>query len=330
MKRSLTILTVAPTIIFLLRSTTCTIVLVWVLTFIAMHEWTGMKRHLRVALLHPEPYLLEYPLPIPSNNIVVFSKCLLCSLIIWCAAYSPFAFHFATASYFLWWVLLTLIGRNREEIAAKTALKVKQSQTKSTDPACMLELRETEVIATRFTTDLFMKFCLEYFGFVWISGLGTAILLMQSRGTGWLFSLTVLISNWLNDIMALVVGRSLKGRTHPLYPRISPNKSLEGAVAGVIANALTMAAMLSYTSTPQDWHLSYPVFPVFFVAGLAFGILGVIGDLLESLFKRTALIKDTGNVFPGHGGVLDRVDGLLICYPVAYWGFTLWFNGMGQ
>jgi CDP-diglyceride synthetase len=136
-----------------------------------------------------------------------------------------------------------------------------------------------------------------------------------------------------------VIGRSLKGHTHPLYPKLSPNKSTEGAVAGVLANALFASTMVRVfgshlTFLPKANGGSYDevlwfhghvtsVGVLFFVLGVVFGVLGVMGDLLQSLFKRSARLKDTGAVFPGHGGVLDRVDGLLVLYPVAYW--TLWF-----
>ena len=218
---------------------------------------------------------------------------------------------------------------------------------------------ELHLIATQPTTDVFLSFALEYFGFVWITGMSHAILLAKSGPRGDWLANVILISNWANDIAALITGKSLKNRTTPLYPRISPNKSREGAIAGVIANAIV--PVLMYVASPfaqsLDWGLPptmaawiLPTFPqhatssslgamvfgaipmlgelspvvvVLAVFGMILGVLGVIGDLLESLFKRTARIKDTGALIPGHGGILDRVDGLLVVYPFAQWSLFL-------
>ena len=69
-----------------------------------------------------------------------------------------------------------------------------------------------------------------------------------------------------------------------------------------------------------------PVAPFFFVWGVFFGVVGVVGDLLQSLFKRTAHVKDAGNIVPGHGGFLDRMDGLLLVLPLSYWVVWLYAN----
>ena len=130
----------------------------------------------------------------------------------------------------------------------------------------------------------------------------------------------------MNDAGALAVGKTIKTifgeqATRPLYPRISPSKSLEGAVFGILANALSAALGTYLFPVVRDSHFPKPdaVPKYFFVVGLMLGVLGVIGDLLQSLFKRVARIKDTGTVFPGHGGVLDRIDGLVTTLPVVYW-----------
>lgn len=112
---------------------------------------------------------------------------------------------------------------------------------------------------------------------------------------------------WGNDVFAYLAGVSF-GR-HKMAPRISPKKSWEGFVGG-IAGALIMGAVGSYV---VDGDLGMWL-------GLAavVAITSVFGDLVESMFKREAGIKDSGNILPGHGGMLDRFDALLISSPFAY------------
>ncbi len=114
---------------------------------------------------------------------------------------------------------------------------------------------------------------------------------------------------WICDSAAFHVGRSI-GK-HKLFPRVSPNKSWEGAIAGFLgAIAAAVAArylVLGYLSLPQAVML-----------GAIVGTVGQLGDLLESLLKRDAGVKDSSNLIPGHGGVLDRFDSLLLVSPVVY------------
>ena len=124
-----------------------------------------------------------------------------------------------------------------------------------------------------------------------------------------LLPLSVFVFLWVNDSGAYCVG-SLLGR-HKLFPRISPGKSWEGSVGGavfVLAAAYAISYYLdgSMLSTPQWLGL-----------GLVVVVFGTWGDLVESLFKRTLGIKDSGNILPGHGGMLDRFDSSLLAIPAA-------------
>lgn len=97
-----------------------------------------------------------------------------------------------------------------------------------------------------------------------------------------------------------------------LAPRMSPKKTMEGAVAGLLASLLGACLMnLMYGFTLGAWH-------VLILAGLAGGAFGQMGDLVESTFKRFAGVKDSGKIFPGHGGFLDRVDGIYFAAPVIW------------
>jgi phosphatidate cytidylyltransferase len=124
----------------------------------------------------------------------------------------------------------------------------------------------------------------------------------------WLFF--ALSLNWAGDIAALYVGR-LIGR-HKLAPRISPAKSWEGAAASVVASVVYGAVYIPRL---------LPLVPL--AEGLALtavaNLAGQFGDLCESALKRGAGVKDSGNLLPGHGGWLDRLDSTLFALPVVYW-----------
>ena len=276
----------------------------------------------------------EFPTPAAKTNLFIVTKCFACSSVSLLAVYGSDWFHCGTTCYFLFWVLFTLVGQNKLETSSELARrKVGKSPVLTATENNVQEFHQMElkVIAENGNTDLFLSFCLEYFGFIWIMGLSYGLMMYHMHETvGPLMCFTVLVSNWGNDIAALVVGKGLKGSTRALYPRISPNKSVEGAVAGVVANGFGAAVIISLYGwnfdfmSPFNLNLSHEaehvvVALVSFGLGIVLGVLGVLGDLLESLFKRTAMVKDTGSVFPGHGGVLDRTDGLLIVYPAAYW-----------
>lgn len=110
---------------------------------------------------------------------------------------------------------------------------------------------------------------------------------------------------WTTDTGAYIVGRTL-GRTL-LMPRVSPKKTVEGLVGGVVL-ALVVAWLL---------HHYWPVLSLvqWLVCAVVVAITSTIGDLIESAFKRAAGVKDSGNVLPGHGGILDRFDGFLLAAP---------------
>ncbi len=144
------------------------------------------------------------------------------------------------------------------------------------------------------------------------------VLAFQSDADGvhfvWSIPLSVFIFLWINDAGAYICG-SLLGR-HKLFPRISPGKSWEGSIGGGVL--VVIVAVLV-------WHLSeqYAQNPLGLSAiewagqGLVVVVFGTWGDLVESLFKRTLGIKDSGHILPGHGGMLDRFDSTLMAVPAA-------------
>ncbi len=123
--------------------------------------------------------------------------------------------------------------------------------------------------------------------------------------------LTMFVMIWLNDTGAFLVG-SMLGK-HKLFPRISPKKSWEGFVGGVafaiLAGAVAKLCFADYFETISMASLCG--------MGLVVGIFATWGDLVESLIKRTLGVKDSGNILPGHGGILDRIDSLLLVVPAS-------------
>lgn len=148
---------------------------------------------------------------------------------------------------------------------------------------------------------------------------------MQARLAGINFLLSVLVLVWAADIGAYFSGRALGGKffANKLAPSVSPGKTWEGVFGGATA-VLLIALVWVYADghgTPDTASLYSRLWSMgagFLFLGLAFlTAMSVVGDLVESLFKRAAGVKDSSNLLPGHGGVLDRVDALLPTLPLA-------------
>jgi len=157
---------------------------------------------------------------------------------------------------------------------------------------------------------------------LWLAWLAIA----QARVMGVEFLLSVLVLVWVADIFAYFAGRSFGGRFSKgkLAPSISPGKSWEGVwggMAGVVALALAWSFWggdTLYRQLTQRHGMALMLLAVIFLAAMS-----VVGDLVESLVKRSAGVKDSSGLLPGHGGVLDRVDALLPTLPLAMMLVTL-------
>ena len=172
----------------------------------------------------------------------------------------------------------------------------------------------TEVL--RPNSNSFNSLVFTLFGYLYIPWLFSFVITLRYTPDG------VLGLWYLTLPMLAVIGADVGGFTfgtlfgrHKLAPHISPKKTVEGAVGGMVLAIAGVVSIIVALETWQGVHIDW-------VKGIVLGVLAAVaaqlGDLFESLFKRWAGVKDTGVFLPGQGGVLDRIDGILIAVPVAY------------
>lgn len=157
---------------------------------------------------------------------------------------------------------------------------------------------------------------LAFWGVIYIGGLFSYLLLLRMAPGGELYTFLLLIGVWSHDTLAYMVG--VRWGTHKLAPAISPNKSVEGSLAGILG---TMIIFFSWSILWPD-HLTLSPGPALLLA-LGIAVFAQLGDLLESALKRHFSVKDSGSIMPGHGGVLDRCDSLMLAAPFVYYFFLL-------
>lgn len=131
------------------------------------------------------------------------------------------------------------------------------------------------------------------------------------EGSGFALVLFPLVLTWICDTFAYMVGSQVGGPK--MAPVLSPNKTWSGAVGGAVS-AIVAAGLLGQVVNRMGW--SFPLWQLLLV-GFAVGVVAQVGDVAESLLKREAGVKDSSNLIPGHGGVLDRLDSLYFVIPVS-------------
>ena len=146
-----------------------------------------------------------------------------------------------------------------------------------------------------------------FFGQIYVAGFMSVANIFYSGVVDPRLLLTIFVCIWVNDTGAYLAGSTL-GK-HKLFPSVSPKKSWEGFVGGFIASVLVSGLMLGWE-------------PLALLYGAIISVAGTWGDLFESMIKRQIGVKDSGNIIPGHGGILDRIDSLLFVLPFA--AFVLW------
>lgn len=148
-------------------------------------------------------------------------------------------------------------------------------------------------------------------------GLMSYFYLIRTLPEGWIWLIFMFACTWASDTCAFMIGKAF-GRKR-IAPVISPKKTIEGATGGILGS-ITVAYLFT---------LIYPFIPLhkILLLGLLVGIAAGVGDLLESVFKRQAGLKDSSALIPGHGGILDRFDSALFTAPLVYYYVLLFIIG---
>ncbi len=174
-------------------------------------------------------------------------------------------------------------------------------------------LRPVEQVMADAATSIF---CLLYVGYTLI-----ALPTLHESANGPSLVTFLFCVVWVGDIAALYVGRAW-GR-HKLAPRLSPHKTWEGALGSVAGSLLMAGGLWGLAELLEQWDsaaLSYPGdIWYWLVLAVVVNVAAQVGDLAESALKRSAGVKDSGALLPGHGGVLDRIDALLLAAPVLWY-----------
>ena len=154
------------------------------------------------------------------------------------------------------------------------------------------------------------RVALGLFGFIYVDLLAIYFLAVLVLPNGWRFLVLLIAIVFLNDTGGYFAGRGIGGPK--FYEKVSPKKTWAGSVGGALAGVLGVFLF--------DWILDLDMGAVQIVLlALATGYIGQLGDLCESLLKRSFGVKDSGGIIPGHGGILDRIDALLFAAPVFYY-----------
>lgn len=154
--------------------------------------------------------------------------------------------------------------------------------------------------------------------FIYIPVLLMHLVMLRQTAYGVQWLVVIMLIVMTNDSAAYYSGRAF-GK-HKLYPLVSPNKSIEGAIGGLIGSIC--GTLLAKSTFFPQLTLADALLTALFI-----GILGQTGDLFESLLKRSFGVKDSGTIFPGHGGVLDRMDSIIFAAPATYYYAIYVFKG---
>ena len=154
---------------------------------------------------------------------------------------------------------------------------------------------------------------ISLFSFFWIALFLNSIILIRNN-YGMQITLLMFLSIWICDTFAYFVGKTYGKRK--IFPSISPNKTWEGSISGFIFTSIFVFFIIN--SNIENIDLINPSFINFIVLSFIFGIISQAGDAIESMIKRQANVKDSGTILQGHGGILDRMDSMLIVSPCFY------------
>lgn len=251
----------------------------------------------------------------------IYAICtILLSLLAWHEYASSFARAGQSTSYLLGFIAVTLFGccawfGNRENLIAVATISM------------LFIFTEAVLLHGRFAVDqacisiagiFYIGFCFAHL--IFLRFMAETVILVTPVGDmtiGCVFLWIMFLGTWASDTFAYFSG-SFFGK-HKLCPTISPKKTIEGFMGGLIGTMLVVALL--------GWSLSFSV-PMMLVLGASMAIVATIGDLAESIIKRYTGVKDSGHIIPGHGGVLDRFDSVMFTAPFVYY-FIQVFNLTG-
>jgi phosphatidate cytidylyltransferase len=159
-------------------------------------------------------------------------------------------------------------------------------------------------------------FCVTVAGIFYLGGLGSSFVALRQIPQGLWWVLAAVLAVNLADTGAYVCGR--RWGKHKLAPRLSPNKTWEGYAGGVVVSVMGECLLVLALQALGVTAARLLTWPVGVLLGLLIGLLGPLGDLGVSMFKRQMGLKDTGTLLPGHGGMFDRIDSWLVALPLTY------------
>lgn len=173
------------------------------------------------------------------------------------------------------------------------------------------------LLTTQKKGNAFARWAWTIAGMLYIGWLMSYLVALRNidDGRAWVF--LAIVATWLSDSSAYLVGRAI-GR-HKLAPEVSPNKTWEGAIAGVIGAVVICIVIAALLQTTIGYLQAV-------ILGIIISVVGQVGDLVKSLFKRNMGVKDSGKIFPGHGGFLDRMDSVAFA-GIAVFYFATYFVG---
>ena len=293
-----------------------------------------LKRILTAVVLIPVVLVLVLRAPVPVLALVAALVALLAvqELLKISEAYKIRPFHWPTYIFVGLFFLFLAVNLGHDTPLLSTSVFAGSAAfvaTMATFVFLVIGMRRAD-LSTAFPAAMTSAFAFAYVALP----LG-CLVQIREQASGAFLLLYLLLLVWAGDIFAYFVGRSL-GR-HLMSPRISPKKTWEGALASIIASVGVGMSLYNYalpiSTALFNAHLiekkdglfaleKAPLWPVILLSA-AINVAAQLGDLVESLIKRGAGVKDSGTLLPGHGGMLDRVDALLFAAPVL-WYYAAW------
>lgn len=293
-----------------------------------------LKRILTAVVLIPIVLLLVLRAPVPVVALIAALVALLAAqeLLKIAEAYRITPFHWPTYIFIgLFFLLLAVNSSHATPLLSTAMFAGSVGFAAALAPFVFLVIGMRRVdLGSAFPAAMTSAFAFAYIALP----LGFLVQLRE-QASGAFLLLYLLLLVWAGDIFAYFVGRSL-GR-HLMSPRISPKKTWEGAVASLVASVGVGWVMFSHAEQISSallrvglitrpggmYGLEIPAMGPVVLLTIALNVAAQLGDLVESLIKRGAGVKDSGAILPGHGGMLDRIDAMLFAAPVL-WFYAAW------